>query len=696
MATLERIRNRAGILVAAFIGLALLAFILNDLLGSGQKVFGGGNQRVAKIDGESVSIHDYQNQIAEFEDYAKLSSGRSSLDEATSQRLREQVWNQMVQKIVMDKKYEEVGIEVTPDEVMDMVAGKNVHPSIRQMFTNPQTGVFDQAQVINFLQNKSQDPQASFYWSFLEKQLKEERLFTKYATLIKHGMYVTGSQAKMEAKSKSKEVDFNYMVVRYNTLSDSLIKVSAADVKEYYNKHKENYKVDATRDIEYVSFKVEPTEEDKKSTYDWVNKQKEAFSNPATDANQFVQMNSENQTEARFWKAQQLSSELQQFVAAAAVNEVYGPYLENETYKLSRLVDIQQLPDSVKARHILIRNNTPERNAQVADSLLNRIKAGDDFAALARKYSEDPGSAINGGDLGWFVEGTMVKPFNDAAFMNKKGEVVKVESQFGIHIIEVQDKGAAVTKYNIATVERKIDYSSKTYQTVFSDATRFASENNTAEKFNAAITKENLVKRYGKGIKTTDQAVGALESSRELVRWAFESEKGSMSPIYEFGDEIVVAVLTGEQEKGYAKLADVSSSISRELTNDKKAEQLIADLSAKAKGSSSIEQLASAKNTTVETASHINFGSFQVPGAGVEPALVAAATTAKENQLAGPVRGYNGVYMVQVTNSTPLTEQNQEVEKAQLKQQNSYKVDYQLIQTIISKTEIEDSRIKFF
>ena len=695
MATLERIRNRAGILVAAFIGLALLAFILNDLLGSGQKVFGGGNQRVAKVDGESISIQEYQNQIAEFEDYAKLSSGRSSLDETTSQRLREQVWNQLVQKIVMDKKYAEIGIEVTPDEILDMVAGKNVHPSIRQMFTNPQTGVFDQAQVINFLQNKNQDPQANFYWSFLEKQLKAERLFTKYATLVKNGMYVTGSQAKMEAKAKSKEVDFNYLVVRYNTVSDSLIKVSASEIKSYYNKNKENFKVDATRDIEYLSFGVVPTEEDKKGTYEWVNKQKEAFSNPATDTNQFVQMNSENQAESRFLKSLQLSTELQQFVASAAVNDVYGPYLENESYKLSRLVDIKQLPDSVKARHILIRNNTPERNTQIADSLLIRIKAGDDFAAIARKYSEDPGSAINGGDLGWFADGAMVKPFNDAAFMNKKGDVVKVESQFGIHIIEILDKGAAVTKYNIATLERKIDYSSKTYQTVYSQATRFVAENNTAEKFNAAITKENLVKRYGRGIKTTDQTVGGIESSREMVRWAFEAEKGTLSPIYEFGNQIVVAVLTGEQEKGYAKIEDVSSTISRELTNDKKAEQLMADLSSKAKGSS-IAQLAAAKNTQVETASHINFGSFQVPGAGVEPSLVAAATTAPVNQLAGPVKGYNGIYMLEVTNSTPMNEENQVAEKARLKQQNGYKVDYQLIQTILNKVDIEDSRIKFF
>lgn len=692
MATLERIRNRAGILVAAFIGLALLAFILNDLLGSGQKVFGGGNQRVAKIDGESIAIQDYQNQIAEYEDYAKLSSGRSSLDENTTIRLREQVWSQMIQKVVMDKKYEQLGLTVTADEIMDMVAGKNVHPSIRQMFTNPQTGIFDQAQVINFLQNKGSDPQANFYWSFLEKQLKAERLFNKYASLVKKGMYATTAQAKMEADAKNKEVDFNFVAVRYSSISDSLIKVTPSEIKSYYNKHKENYKVEASRDIEYVAFAITPTEEDKQAVYDWVNKQKEVFSNPSTDAIQFVNMNSETPASNRYWKPAQLSSELQRFIATAAVNDVYGPYLENETYKMSRLVSIKQLPDSVKARHILLNTSTPEANNKLADSLMARIKAGDDFAALARKFSQDPGSAINGGDLGWFAEGMMVQPFNDAAFMNNKGDVVKVDSQFGTHIIQIQDKGAAVTKYNIATIERKIDFSSKTHQNTYAQATRFAAENNTQEKFNEAIVKDNLVKRYGRNIGANDQSVGGIQSARELVRWAFEAKIGNLSPVFEFGNEIVIAVLTGEQEKGYAKIQEVSPSISLQLMNEKKAAQLMDQL----KNTSSLEGLASAKGSKVETASHINFGSFQVPGAGVEPALVAAATNAAEGKVTGPVKGNNGVYMLQVTASSPLATQDVKAEQAQLNQQNSYKIDYQLIPTIISKVDIEDNRIKFY
>lgn len=680
-------------MVAAFIGLALLAFILTDLVGSGQSMFGGQNQTVAKVNGEKVSIGEYQNMLNEFEDYAKLSSGRGSLDENTMNRLRDQVWNQMIQQLVMGEKYVQLGLTVTPDEIFDMVAGKNVHPSIRQMFTNPQTGVFDQAQVINFLQNKGNDPQANFYWSFLEKQLKNERLMTKYATLVKAGMFVTDQQAKSEAAAKASEVDFNYLVVRYQTISDSLIKVSDSEIKKYYNNHQSAYKVDPSRDIEYVTFMVKPSDEDRQATFDWVNNQRVQFANPATDAIQFVNMNSETPDDNRYLKLEQYSTELQRFIAGAALHDVFGPYLEAEAYKLSRLVDIKQMPDSVKARHILIRNNAPERNVKLADSLLSRVRMGDDFAALARQYSQDPSSAINGGDLGWFAEGMMVQPFNDACFTGNKGDVVKVETQFGLHIIQILEVGKPVTKYNVATLDRKIDYSQKTYQMVYAQATRFASENNNSAKFNAAIEKDNLVKRYGRDLKSSDYTLAALESPRELIKWAFTAKKGDLSQVYEFGSEFVIATLTGIQEKGYTPVKEVSAQISRELRNQKKAEQIKANI--QSKGASSIDQLATLMGTTVESATDINFGSFQVPGAGAEPALVAVATATAEGQMSKPVAGNNGVYVVKVNQKSP-TGMTADAEKVSLKQQIGFKVDYQLMQSLATEANVDDNRIDFY
>ncbi len=687
MATLERIRNKSGLLIIV-IAIGLLAFLLGDLMSSGDSMFRRKNMQIAEINGTSVSYPEYQNYITELEDYYKLNSRSSALDENTSYQIREQAWNQLVQDVIMEEKYDELGIIVTADEIFELATGKNVHPQIRQMFTNPQTGVFDKAQVINFLQQKNLDPNANFYWLYLEKQIKKERLFTKYRELIKKGMFVTTVQAKIEAEAKQNKVDFDFVVKRYASVSDSTISISDNEIKNYYNTHKENYKQDAMRDVVYVSFEIKPSEEDRQLAEDWITKAKVDFENPATDAIQYVNMNSESNYIDRNLKFDQLSSTLQGFVQGAKEGDVYGPYAENEIFKLSRIITIKQIPDSVKARHILV------KDAVLADSLLTMIKKGADFAKVAREHSTDQGSAINGGDLGWFTEGQMVKPFNDACFENNKGAIVKVESQFGIHIINVQDKGKPVTKYNIATLERNVNYSTKTNQQVYAKAAKFASINNTIEKFDEAITNDNLVKRYGRSLRENDRVVNNLKSSREMVRWAFEANVKDMSPIFEFGDEYVIAFLTDAKKEGYQSIAAVKSSIERELRKEKKADLLIAELNSKKQGND-ISALASAINGEVMTANQIDFGAFQVPGAGVEPALVALATKSKAGELSTAVAGNNGVYIVKVNNVTTNTV-DIDAEKAQLKQSTTFKIDYQATEAIRSNAIIEDSRSKFF
>jgi len=687
MATLERIRNKSGLLIIV-IAIGLLAFLLGDLMSSGDSIFRRKNMQIAEINGTSVSYPEYQGYVTELEDYYKLNSRSSALDENTSYQIREQAWNQMVQDVIMEEKYEELGIMVTADEIFEMATGKNVHPQIRQMFTNPQTGIFDKAQVINFLQQKNLDPSANFYWLFLEKQIKKERLFAKYRELIKKGMFITTAQAKAEADAKQNKVDFDFVVKRYATIQDSTITVSEGEIKNYYNAHTEHYKQDAMRDVVYVSFEVKPSEEDRQMAQDWITKSKVEFENPATDAIQYVNMNSESNYIDRNLKLEQLSSTLQGFVQGATEGEVYGPYVENETFKLSRIVAIKQIPDSVKARHILV------KDPALADSLFAMVQRGADFAKVARDHSTDQGSAINGGDLGWFTDGQMVKPFNDACFENKKGAFVKVDSQFGTHIINIQDKGKPVTKYNIATLERNVNYSTKTNQQVYAQAAKFASLNNTIEKFDQAVTTDNLVKRYGRSLKANDRVVNNLKSSREMVRWAFDAEMNDMSPIFEFGDEYVIAFLSGAKEEGFQSIAAVKGSIERELRNKKKADLLITELNSK-KNSNDIAALASAIDSEVMTANQIDFGAFQVPGAGVEPALVALATKSKTGELSAAVAGNNGVYVVKVTNVT-ANATDVEAEKAQLKQTASFKVDYQATEAIRSKAEVEDFRSKFF
>ena len=696
MATLEKIRNKAGVLVAVFIGFALFAFIFTGFFKSGSSLFKSSQQQVADIDGTTVSIQEYQALIDEQEEFVKLQSGKSSLSEAEVNRIQDQVWNQLVFETLIKEKTKDLGIEVTSEELLTMITGKNVHPTIRQIFTNPQTGVFDQAQLIGFLKQKDRDPKASFFWNYIEKQIIFQRINEKYTALLKKGMYVTNAQAASEAKARSRKVDFNFIAKRYTSVPDSAILIADADIEKYYNENINNFRQEATRDIEYVTFAVTPSDEDKKMALEWVTKAKEVFGAENTDPVQYVKMNSDAPFADRYLKPGQLSLKLQDFVKGAKVGSIYGPYLENDAYKLTRLVDVKMMPDSVKARHILLRKGASlEALNAKADSLIALIKKGADFATLARSNSEDPGSAINGGDLGWFRDGTMVKPFNDACFKGKAGDIVKVESQFGVHIINIQKKGKLTKKYKLATLVRDITYSSKTYQDVYSKATKFAALNNSPEKFNKAVEEENLTKRYGRGIKATDRNIGTLKTPRQLIRWAFENEVGSISPIYEFGDDFVIAILTGKAEKGPMPLANVKNQIKRELLKEKKAEKLIAEINSMKSGVSDINQLAEKLNVNVQNAEGITFSDQQVTGAGIEPALVALATSSSKGVLSTPVKGNNGVFVVNVTNEStenidPLAE------KSQLQQSITYKVDYRIFDALKNAVEITDNRIRFY
>lgn len=697
MATLERIRSKGGVLVAVMIGFALFAFIMTDLLSSGTSIFQRSEMEVAEINGESVSIQEFQARVSEMEEYTRLNSGESSLDAEMVNRLRDQAWNQLINEVLMGEKYQELGIEVTSAELLEMVTGNNVHPTIRQLFSNPQTGEFDKEQVINFLRSKQYDQQANFYWTFIEQQIINERLFSKYSALLQKGMVVTDQWLTSEVQARNAKVDFNFVVSRLTSIDDDEVNVSAGEVESYYKKNQDEFKQEPSRDIEYLTFDVEPTEEDREQTRQRVVEMKDDFSNPDIDAAQFVRINSDIPFNSKYLKAEALDDEIRDFATTAEEDEVYGPYFEDNTYKLTRLVDEAQMPDSVRARHILLRQNpqNPGEADQLADSLINLINNGANFAELARQYSEDQGSAVNGGDLGWFRQGMMVKPFDDAVFFGDEGDIEKVETQFGTHIIHIQDKGEPTTKYLLATLGREVTYSSQTYQDVYSEATKFAAMNNSAGKFNEAVEEQNLTKRYGRDINKNDRQVGNLDSPRALVKWAFEAEEDDMSPIFELGDQFVIAILTEVTEEGTMPLEDVRTRIERQLVNDKKKEILVERMQQEKESGKSLQEIAESFESTVQSASDIDFGAFQVTGAGVEPSLVSLAVYSPVNEISQAVAGSNGVYLVEVTNKEEA-QVDPEMVKQELARTLDSKVSYQLQQAIRENAEIEDNRANFY
>lgn len=684
MAALQVLRDKAGVFIAILIGVALLAFILTDLLGSGNSVFMNRDE-LAVIDGQSIKINDFQQLIDEYETFTKMNQQSMTLTEDQQNQIREQVWNQLVNQIAYGSVYEKAGIDVTADELLDMVVGNHISSTLRPMFTNQQTGMYDRSMAENFLRNKNSDYQAAFYWNFVEKNLKNERLNKKYSDLLNKSVVCTSAMTQFEQSKLDKDVDIEFVSIRYTAIPDSAVTVTEAEVKSYFDENKEKYRVEASRDIEYVSFPVKPTAEDQQETYKYVESLIADFGAEETDAYRFAQMNSDETVKETYLKASQLSSELEKFVQTATIGQVYGPYRVGDTYKLSRLVNIAQRPDSVKASHILIREND-----QLADSLYQvALKSNAAaFHAMARQYSQDNGSAINGGDLDWFNDGVMVPEFNEACFTNPKGSVQKVESQFGVHIILIEDKGVPTTKYSIATIDKTVQYSSKTHQNVYSQAIQFASENRSAAAFNAAIDTLNLVKRYGSNIRSNAYTINNLRSAREIVKWAYEAEVGDISEVFEVNDEFILAVLVKAQEKGYADINDVRPNIARDLRNDKKAEKVADEVSGK-----SLEEIATAYNSKVESSSNANFSSNAILGAGVEPKLVGSVISSEVGGVKGAVKGNNAMYFYEVKNinGKEISEDDAKAAFTKLFSGLNY-----YAQAVITDVDIEDNRLNFY
>jgi peptidyl-prolyl cis-trans isomerase D len=702
MATLEKLRNRAGTLVAVVIGLALLAFILGDLFGSGGSLFTRNQFEIAEISGKSIPFQVYQERVDHISELNKISRRVNALDEQTSENIREEVWNQLVQENLLEPKYRNLGISISPSELFDMVQGRNLHPIIRQEFGNPQTGEVDLQMVDQFLRNLDADPSGfqRAIWLYLEDIIIRDRKFTKYNNLIVKGLYVTSFQAETSGQERAKRVDFNFIVDRYTSVNDSLISVSSSEISSYYKSNRRNYKQEASRDVEYVVFPILPSSDDFKLAEEWINSIKRDFI-AATDPIQFTNLNSDTPFNDKYLKqGELLNEELNQWAFNAKVGDYTEPIFDGESYLIGRIVGIDFMPDSVKARHILIATNVQSQieydvAKAKADSLLQVAKRGGTFARLATEFSDDPGSAMQGGDLGWFPEGVMVKPFNDACFNGKKGDIVLVESQFGFHIIEILDRGNLSKKVQVAILVRNVIPSTRTYQNIYQKASEFAGINTTNEKFNAAVQEQKLSKRLASNLKELDRRVAGLENPREMIRWAYREKVNAVSPVFEFGDNFVVATLKAVREEGFAPQAQVEQDIRAELEKQKKADFLKSKFSSGIANTNSFDELANNLQLQVQTANRISFSSFSLPAVGFEPAVISASVLANEGEIVGPIVGNTGVFALAV-NATNVEEFDQSVETRRLLNLYQSRSMREAYEAIKENAKIVDKRSKFY
>ncbi|MEG1585824.1 MAG: SurA N-terminal domain-containing protein [Bacteroidales bacterium] len=713
MATLEKIRNKAGLLVTA-IGVALFAFIIGDLFSGGQTFWRQSQDKVISINGDRITTEAYQRNIEDLTEVYKMQTGQNSLSPEYVQQINNQVYENLIRETLIGEEAVKIGMVVSKEELADLVSGDNIAPMLQQMpfFRNPETGAFDKSLLLNFLQAvvsvedgaqgaaASQElAQARKFWLFWEKNIKKQRLEDKYNTMLAKAIMPNSLDTKAQYEGGKASVDFAYAMQALSTVPDSAVTVSSAEIKALYNKQKETrFKQGETRAIKYFVVDILPSEEDFKSADEEINKARVEFAS-TNDIADFVNMNSDVPYFDAFVAVSTLAPDEKQFVETAEVNQVFGPYLESNNYKMYRLIAKTTAPDSVKARHIMLPIQDEAKALQLADSLLTVLNKGGDFAALAQEFSADRNSAANGGELGWFTEVAALRgiglDFKNACFSATPKKYFTIRTTYGIHVAEVTETTKPVAKAKVAEYAIAVTPSSRTFQKLYADVNQFIATNNTIEALekNAAEKGFNLL--TNNRLADTDYNLGMIQNARQPIRWAFQNEVGKISEVFELDNKFVVVAVTGETPAGYTPLAQAEPALRYELIGEKKAAKIIADL--KAKGASTLDAYATAMDARVDTAKFVTFNTNRITGIGNEPVISGSAPYVAENQLTGPLAGKNGVYVYSVYNKTQNDAPfNAETEKQTLENNLTYRLMYQSMEVLKNHAKIEDYRINFY
>ncbi|MCK5691443.1 MAG: SurA N-terminal domain-containing protein, partial [Bacteroidales bacterium] len=500
MATLQNIRNKAGLLVAVVIGLALFAFILGDLMGSGSSSMG--KRSVAEINGKGIGVNDYVNREKALREFYELNAGGQSLDAELEKQIQQETWRRLIRETIMERSYQKLGLYVSPDELKTMITGDQTmglnanpalsepHPIIRQMFSNPETGQLNRPVMTNYFNSldNPQFAQEKRRWLFIENEIVEEKMNQKYFNLVRKGFQPSSLDLKDYMTETGKSTDFAFISRPFAEVADEDISITDADLKAYLKEHKETYKQTASRTFQYVVFEVEPSEKDVESARYWSSQTLVEYSRITGDEiPRYVNGISDEPFDVRFYTYEELPELIKDSVFNASEETITGPYRDGESYKLTRAYETQMRADSVRARHILLSLQAYGGNRQLitalADSLKVVLENGGNFMQLALEYSADESNRAIGGDLGWFSEGMMVTAFNDACFENSKGELVTAETQFGTHIILIEEQSRPVQKMQVATVVRNIFASDETNQDYYNRAVKFRGKATDLEKF---------------------------------------------------------------------------------------------------------------------------------------------------------------------------------------------------------------------
>lgn len=704
MALISKIRKHSWIIVAS-LALALIGFLIMDVVTN--NTFGGQTRyTIGKVNGTTIDYNDFSRT-------EQILYNNSASDPYSR---RNYLWNYFVEKALMEKASDKLGIGISPTEMEDLQFGNNLSPIIAQRFINPNTNQVDRDQLNQIkqgLENNSLRADLVSYWNEQKKEIVKERLQAKFTSLVSKAIYSPSWLAEQKAVETSELIDFQYVKLPFDLVSDSMT-VTDKEIEQYIQNHEATYKYpEESRFLEYVSFPVNATSEDSMTIYNELNALVDSFKTTQGDS-VFVAINEGTLDAAYFTKAQ-LSPEVAETLYALPKGGVMGPYIDNGAYKVAKIVNRKLVPDSVKVRHILRSVQTADQMVsaqQTIDSLKKVLEEGKaKFDSLAIRYSQDAGSGFIGGELGMTAQDAMVKPFNDVIFFQaEKGKYYSVATQFGIHLIEVTQQvfnKNSTDRIQVAYLSRPIIPSQETQDRIEDQVTAINNNNRTlAELKKALSTRTDLTFENTGGVRRNDASAGTLpssESTRSMIRWAFDKKTraGEVSPeifLYEdavnfYTNQIIIAGLKSIQPKGLAKPEAVRDDITLILINKKKAEKLVKEIG----NTADIYSLATKYNVPVDSASGVNFSTSFLQQMGNEPRVIAAAFSTDQNATSKPITGNGGVYVVKTIKRIPsIGESDIPFYREQASSVAKNNVISFLMESLKKNAKIRDNRFTFF
>ena len=690
MAVIGKIRERGGLLVGIVL-VSLALFILGDWLagrGSGRT-----DQVLGEVGGAEIGVVEYERRVND-----EVESYRNEIGQPASQQLtdqvRNQVWNEMVKSLSMMDQVKDAGFSLTKAEYDDIRFGENIAPEFRGQFSGPD-GQPDRTQLKDYFERVAVN--APMYHQIQSRRIQENRLYSKYTTLVKKSVFVNSAQARDEYNGKNRKATFTFVAKRYDSEPDSLYAVSDRDLRRYYDEHKNEpkHKQKSARSFDYVLFPVKASDRDRDALRTEMMDLRAAFESAADDS-VFVVANSSTRSYAKApYTDGAADAENDELIRNAEVGAVVGPYLEGENWKLVKVKELADVPEA-RVRHILLstqKEKAEDEQKRRADSLLAVVKKDrSKFESMVTKFSDDPGSVSNGGVYEWFDKQRMVPEFTAASFDQKVGAITICKTSFGFHIVEVLGQRNRQER-RIVTVDRPVKPSGATFKSVYKEANEFSLTNKTLETLRKAAEEKGLQVTTVDDFRADSRFVQGLQQPAGVIGWVNRAKVGDVSDPKESGENYVVAVLKAIKEEGPPSLDDVRDAFTKEVAKEKKAEAYMAKL----QGKSDLSAAASEIGGRLETANDLLYNVFSLPGGYTEYEVIGKVFALGNGQTSVPLKGETAVYTVSMGTKTEAFEgADVEAERTSIRSRLQGRAETSVANALREAAKVVDNRYMFY